>query len=127
MANGFNKQLSIADSNRSFNEVATECGSKVGWNGGPIETGDAMVGSGLLTVKEVAEKLRLSITSVYGLIRRGMLAAIRIGGRKGAIRVFQDEVQRYLDESISCPAMPEPVIPSRPLKHIRLSKHQSKP
>lgn len=43
----------------------------------------------MLTVKEVAERLRVSRTCVYQLIERGMLVCHRIGLGRGAIRIAQ--------------------------------------
>ena len=51
----------------------------------------------LLTVAEVADKLRLSLASVYLLVNSGDLPAIRVGHGRGTLRVNPDEVQAYLE------------------------------
>ena len=40
---------------------------------------DELVGDGLMTVKEVAAFLRLSVASVYALMGRGELSFVKIG------------------------------------------------
>ena len=53
----------------------------------------------MFTVKEVAEKLNVSAQCVYALIDAGKLIAHRIGLGRGTIRVSEDDLQAYLDES----------------------------
>lgn len=50
----------------------------------------------MLTVKQVAEQLQMSPTSVYDLIARGRLAVLRLGPRGGAIRVRSEDLEAYL-------------------------------
>jgi excisionase family DNA binding protein len=52
----------------------------------------------LLTIREVAALLRLSPLSVYRRIDRGELKGIRLG-ENGPLRVEEDELVRYLEES----------------------------
>ena len=52
--------------------------------------------SRLLTVAEVADVMRVSRMTVYRLIRRGTLKAIRVGRN---YRVSEDDLRRYLDSS----------------------------
>lgn len=53
-------------------------------------------GSGsLLTVSEVASVMRVSNMTVYRLIKRGDLAAVRVGH---GYRIRRAEVERYLSE-----------------------------
>lgn len=49
----------------------------------------------LLTVSEVASVMRVSNMTVYRLIKRGDLAAVRVGH---GYRIRQNEVERYLGE-----------------------------
>ena len=51
----------------------------------------------LLTVKEVAKRLGVSASTIYGLVSSGELPAHRIGVGRGAIRIVVLEVERYLD------------------------------
>ena len=55
----------------------------------------------LLTAGEVAEELRVSTMTVYRLIRRGELPAVRVG-RNYRVRV--EDLDRYLSEQIVDPA-----------------------
>lgn len=77
----------------------------------------------LLTVAMVAERLRVSRTTVYQLVESGRLSVHRIGGGRGAIRVNEGDLAAYLD---SCrevpPSFPTPARPKRvpPLRHLKL-------
>ncbi|MEZ5169790.1 MAG: helix-turn-helix domain-containing protein [Acidimicrobiia bacterium] len=48
----------------------------------------------LLTVREVADVMRVSPMTVYRLIKSGDLEAIRVGRH---FRISEDQVQGYLD------------------------------
>jgi excisionase family DNA binding protein len=53
----------------------------------------------LLTVAEVAARLRLSVWSVYRMVEREALPAIRLGtGRMSPIRIDESELERWLFE-----------------------------
>jgi excisionase family DNA binding protein len=76
----------------------------------------------LLTVREVAEILRVSPSLVYQLVEAQQLACHRIGSRKGAIRIAPADVDDYLarcrnerrdDTPKSKPSHPR-------LKHVKL-------
>ena len=74
----------------------------------------------LLTVREVAEILRVSPSLVYQLVEARKLACHRIGGRRGAIRISTTDIQEYL---ATCRYDRQDQIhkPSRPrLKHLKL-------
>lgn len=74
----------------------------------------------MLTVRDVATRLNLSRQCVYSLIRGGKLKAYRIGTGRGAIRVSEEDLSRFLAacrESTTA----EPKRVRRPsLKHINL-------
>jgi excisionase family DNA binding protein len=53
---------------------------------------DPQVQGQLLTVRELAQQLRISKTSAYRLVEQGRIGTIRIGG---SIRVPADEIARY--------------------------------
>ncbi|MEZ6033208.1 MAG: helix-turn-helix domain-containing protein [Planctomycetaceae bacterium] len=76
----------------------------------------------LLTVREVADRLRLSIASVYVMIRQGTLIGHRLGGRNGAIRIRPEDIEACLQSTELVPASPKPkqAPPRVKLKHIRL-------
>ena len=50
----------------------------------------------LMTVKEVAHRLRVSASLVYQLVDAGKLACHRIGNGRGAIRIRPDDLANYL-------------------------------
>jgi len=54
-----------------------------------------MMVSRLLTVAEVAQVMRVSRMTVYRLIRRGQLKAIRVGRN---YRVRENDLNSYLEE-----------------------------
>jgi excisionase family DNA binding protein len=76
----------------------------------------------LLTVRDVAHRLQLSIASVYVMIRQGTLIAHRLGGRNGAIRIRPEDLDACLVSTAQAPAPPKPrpAPPRVKLKHIRL-------
>jgi excisionase family DNA binding protein len=51
-------------------------------------------GDGLLTVREVAEVMRVSTMTVYRLIKAGDLAAVRVGTH---FRIRRRDLEAYLD------------------------------
>lgn len=74
----------------------------------------------LLTVKEVAERLRVSPACVYALVTNGQLPAVRIGIRRGVIRFTDEDLQDFINAARSKPAQPPPSRPRRVLKRIVL-------
>ena len=50
----------------------------------------------LMTVKEVARRLRVSASLVYQLVDSGKLGCHRIGNGRGAIRICPEDVTNYL-------------------------------
>jgi excisionase family DNA binding protein len=51
----------------------------------------------VLTVREVADVLRVSQSTVYELVRRRRLRAVRCGiGRQGGVRITQSVLREYL-------------------------------
>ncbi|MBX3412420.1 MAG: helix-turn-helix domain-containing protein [Pirellulales bacterium] len=80
-----------------------------------------------LTVRDVAARLRVSQSCVYALVQQGRLSCHRIGGGRGAVRISESDLQRFL---ISCRAeSAEPTEPQREeprraprvqLKHLKL-------
>ena len=76
-----------------------------------------------LTVREAADRLRISPSSVYLLIEQGRLAHHRVGARRGAIRINETDLTAYLAacrQELNTNA-PPPLPVARPkLKHIKL-------
>jgi excisionase family DNA binding protein len=54
-----------------------------------------------LTLREVAELVRISRTTVYGLARSGELPTVRVGGQ---IRVSRDALEKWLADSTRRPS-----------------------
>lgn len=57
----------------------------------------------MLTVPEVAERLRVAVSTVYALVEAGKLGAFRIGPNDGAIRVSEQQLEAYLNACRSFP------------------------
>jgi excisionase family DNA binding protein len=55
----------------------------------------------LLTAHEVADQLRVSTMTIYRLIRRGELPAVRVGRN---YRVRESELEAYLSAQVVDPA-----------------------
>ena len=74
----------------------------------------------MLTVKQVADELALSISAVYALVERGEIAHYRIGG---AIRIGDQHLSEFLASKERRGREPQPgkTNGSRPrLKHLKL-------
>lgn len=78
--------------------------------------------SPLLTVRELAAKLRISLATAYALLKKGRIASIRIGEQRGAIRIREADIEAYLASSTLAPLPIQDS--SRPvrvqLKHLKL-------
>ncbi len=53
----------------------------------------------LLTVPEVADRLRLSIFTVRELLKDGRLKGFRLGGTKSGWRVSEADLQRFIEHA----------------------------
>ena len=51
----------------------------------------------MLTVREVAAELSMSVTCVYQLVATGKLASHRIGVGRGAIRISEADLATFVD------------------------------
>jgi excisionase family DNA binding protein len=59
-----------------------------------------MNGQPLLTVAEVAERLRVTEITVYRKIRNGQLPAHRLAGNgRGSLRIAESELHDWLDDN----------------------------
>ena len=77
----------------------------------------------LLTVKQVAERLTVSASTVYDLVSLGKLPCHRVGKGGGAIRCSELQVREYLESvavGASTPRPPAPRPGRPPLKHLSL-------
>lgn len=52
----------------------------------------------LLTVKEVAARLRLSLAETYKLVQSQAIVHFRVGPGKGAIRIAPDALDAFLEK-----------------------------
>jgi excisionase family DNA binding protein len=70
----------------------------------------------VLTVADVAERLKCSRALVYAIIESGQLGCYRIGlGKQGGVRVSEEQLSAYLHDREQSPAFQ-----ATPLKHLRL-------
>ena len=74
----------------------------------------------LLTVREVADLLRVSANCVYDLVGKGKLACHRVGTGRGAIRVRRNDVEAYLAACRREKGEEAPRLPRPRLKHLSL-------
>lgn len=51
----------------------------------------------MLTVKQVAKYLGVSLGAVYALCAQGLLSHFRVGTGRGAIRIALEDLRAYLD------------------------------
>ncbi len=76
----------------------------------------------LLTIRDVAERLKLSPSAVYQLVETGSLAHHRVGNGRGTIRVSEADLLAYLTQCwqgvAEKPALTR--APRTKLKHLRL-------
>jgi excisionase family DNA binding protein len=72
-----------------------------------------------VTVRQAAQRLEVSASTVYALVASGKLRCSRIGLGRGVIRISEDQLNDYL---LSAEPSPPPTTPVRPmkLKHLRL-------
>jgi excisionase family DNA binding protein len=50
----------------------------------------------VLTVNEVAQQLRVSRSTIYSLVERGLMSCHRIGTGRGSIRFSDEQVEAFL-------------------------------
>jgi len=56
-------------------------------------------GNELLTVRDVAERLKLSRNQIYELLTQGRLTCRRVGTHRGAIRISEKALRKYIAQS----------------------------
>lgn len=72
------------------------------------------------TPKEIAATLKVSVSTVYGLVETGKLSTHRIGVGRGAIRVSEEDLIAFLAASRT-ESRNGPLRRQRPkLKHLRI-------
>ncbi len=74
----------------------------------------------LITPRQVANRLCISLSLVYQLCRQQQLKHYRFGaeGKRGRIRIEESEVDRYLSEQLQVTS--SPAIPT--FRHLRLQE-----
>jgi excisionase family DNA binding protein len=77
----------------------------------------------MLTVREVADRLRLSVSQVYALCASGKLPHLRFGNGRGTIRVTEAQLQEFIE---ACEVTPVASLPEG-LTHIRQPGERSRP
>jgi excisionase family DNA binding protein len=75
----------------------------------------------LLSIKQVAAKLHLGQTTVYGLCRQRKLRHFRVGLGRGAIRIDERDLEEYLKGAMAGPELVQPLPPRERFKHLRVS------
>jgi excisionase family DNA binding protein len=78
--------------------------------------------SKLLSVSELAVRLRVSLATAYELVHCGKVASHRVGPRKGAIRIREEDVDAYLADCRHIAPAKQQTAQRILLKHIRLSR-----
>ena len=82
----------------------------------------------LLTVRDVAQRLQLSVALIYSMVSDGSLPGLRVGKGRGSIRFREADVQQYLDD---CRLIGKRRIgrahlllrrPKQQLKHLKVGK-----
>jgi excisionase family DNA binding protein len=71
----------------------------------------------VLTVRQVAERLQVSQAAVYDLCRERRLAHFRVGLRRGAIRVNEEDLAAFISAATVRPGAP---MNAAGLRHIMI-------
>jgi len=74
----------------------------------------------LLTVRDVAGVLQVSIACVYGMVAEGKLAVHRVGTGRGSIRIEKADLEEYLAGCRKEPIEKKTRTPRARLKHLKL-------
>jgi excisionase family DNA binding protein len=74
----------------------------------------------LLTVKQAAERLRVSPGLIYSLVGGRKLRFVRVGNGRGRLRIPEDAIEEYLARSTFAPQEPKAVPVRVRLKHLHL-------
>ena len=74
-----------------------------------------------MTVAQAAIKLEVSQSTVYGLVAAGKLRHVRVGLRRGVIRIPDDAIEEYLAHCTFGVREDRPAAAVPKLRHLRLS------
>jgi len=67
-----------------------------------------MIEDRMLGIEEVAPQLKISESTLRGLVRLGKLRAYRIGGKRGRLRFKEEDLASYVDSTLVRPGEVEP-------------------
>ncbi len=73
----------------------------------------------MLTVREAAVELKVSVSLVYQLVESRRLAHYRVGTGRGCIRIAEEAIDEYLAQCHQDTAVKKPAVSRKRLKHIR--------
>jgi excisionase family DNA binding protein len=73
----------------------------------------------LLKVQQVAEQLACSVATVYALIERRELVAVKIGAGGGGVRVRVEDLSQFIESRLTEPTERVKRTPRVVLKHLR--------
>jgi excisionase family DNA binding protein len=57
----------------------------------------------MLDIEQVADQLKVSESTIRGLVRSGKLRAYRIGGKRGRLRFKEADLTAYVDSTLVRP------------------------
>lgn len=58
----------------------------------------------MLDILEVSEQLKVSESTIRGLVRSGKLRAYRIGGKRGRLRFKEEDLAAYIETTLVQPS-----------------------
>lgn len=76
----------------------------------------------MLTVTDVAKRLKLSESTVRRMMNVGELPFVRVGRGRGRLRVMEEDMQLYLDVNREEKQPTRQASPRRPLEHLTVSE-----
>lgn len=84
----------------------------------------------MFTVNDVAKRLNVAVSTVYGLIAKKRIRAHRFGLRRGTIRISRIDLDAYLYDTAS-EVVTTKTVRAKPnaqrLKHIKMPKQPASP
>lgn len=63
-----------------------------------------VMGDLMLDIEEVADRLKVSESTIRGLVRSGKLRAYRIGGKRGRLRFKEEDLEAYITSTLVQPS-----------------------
>ncbi len=61
------------------------------------------LGDLMLDIEQVADQLKISESTIRGLVRSGKLRAYRIGGKRGRLRFKEEDLSAYIESTLVRP------------------------